>query len=293
MQNDNVLTYANQPDNIGAWRIGEACREANAGGDPIDHGLSLLKELQARGYGIVALAAHPGQPEPIAWESTTVAYTKYITDERYQKFSSEVQKWYKPFRCSACTEPHAEVERSFRWPNADREATVAEILRKLDGLIKKGPLDEPAHSERNGLVLAFNEVALLSTEQSEPHAAVQVPCPICSGKAIGHIDMLERVTIAPRSTADATRLVRAYPDELIDDLRHVLGRPNFWCGRIARVMRAAGADIKTKAEDEQAHVLHWLVKLVLDHGAEWQKIAIEELHAIRYKTDAAPIGEPK
>ncbi|MDN8102351.1 hypothetical protein [Burkholderia multivorans] len=55
------------------------------------------------------LAAHPGQPEPIAWESTTVAYTKYITDERYQNFSPEVRKWYKPYRCSACSEPRAEV----------------------------------------------------------------------------------------------------------------------------------------------------------------------------------------
>lgn len=64
MPNDNVLTYANQPDNVGAWRLGEACRAAKAGGDPIDHGLSLLKELQARGYGVVALAVHPGQPEP-------------------------------------------------------------------------------------------------------------------------------------------------------------------------------------------------------------------------------------
>ncbi|HDR9087330.1 TPA: hypothetical protein QDB10_003245 [Burkholderia vietnamiensis] len=49
------------------------------------------------------------QPEPIAWESTTVGYTKYITDERYQKFSHEVRKWYKPYRCSACMEPRAEV----------------------------------------------------------------------------------------------------------------------------------------------------------------------------------------
>jgi hypothetical protein len=50
-----VLTYVNQPDNVGAWRLGEACRAARAGGDPIDHGLSLLKELQDRGYGVIAL----------------------------------------------------------------------------------------------------------------------------------------------------------------------------------------------------------------------------------------------
>ncbi|MEB2544318.1 hypothetical protein [Burkholderia cenocepacia] len=55
------------------------------------------------------IAAHPGQLEPIAWESTTVAYTKYITDRRYQKFSPEVRKWYKPYRCTACSESRAEV----------------------------------------------------------------------------------------------------------------------------------------------------------------------------------------
>ncbi|WP_244361749.1 hypothetical protein [Burkholderia pseudomallei] len=66
MPHDNALTYANQPGNVGAWKLGEACRAAKAGGDPIDHGLSLLKELQARGYGVVDLAAHPGQPEPRA-----------------------------------------------------------------------------------------------------------------------------------------------------------------------------------------------------------------------------------
>lgn len=74
---------------------------------PID----FLKTLAAQRLAAfrALLAAHPGQPEPIAWESTTAVYTKYITDERYQKFSPEVRKWYKPYRCSACTEPRAEV----------------------------------------------------------------------------------------------------------------------------------------------------------------------------------------
>ncbi|MBG0879381.1 hypothetical protein H0X90_21565 [Burkholderia sp. 9775_39] len=35
-------------------------------------------------------------------------------------------------------------------------------------------------------------------------ASVQVPCPVCGGEAIGHIDMLERVTIAPPSRAEVT-----------------------------------------------------------------------------------------
>ncbi|MCW3699253.1 VRR-NUC domain-containing protein [Burkholderia cenocepacia] len=128
---------------------------------------------------------------------------------------------------------------------ADRESVIAEILCKLDGLIKKGPLDEPAHSERNGMVLAFNAVAQLSPE-----------------------------------------LPRIYPDEMSAALRDVLGRPNFWCSPIAHEMRAAGADIKRKAEDEQAHVLHWLVKLVLAYGDSWQEHAAIDLRAIREAADA-------
>jgi len=53
----DVLTYRNQPNNVGAWGIGEACSKAKPGGDFIDHGLSLLQQLEAKGYGIVQLPA--------------------------------------------------------------------------------------------------------------------------------------------------------------------------------------------------------------------------------------------
>lgn len=54
------MTYTkNQPtDNVDAWRLGEACRAAAADpkcGDPIDRGLILLRELEAKGYGVVKL----------------------------------------------------------------------------------------------------------------------------------------------------------------------------------------------------------------------------------------------
>lgn len=43
-----------QPGNVDASRLGEACRRAaeKPGGDYIDGGLSLLKELEAQGYGV-------------------------------------------------------------------------------------------------------------------------------------------------------------------------------------------------------------------------------------------------
>ena len=50
-----------------------------------------IKELEK------ALKAKPVTKEPIAWESTTSFYTKYVTDSRYRKFSPAVQKWYKPY----------------------------------------------------------------------------------------------------------------------------------------------------------------------------------------------------
>ncbi|MFT0733815.1 hypothetical protein [Ralstonia wenshanensis] len=52
-------------------------------------------------------------------------------------------------------------------------------------------------------------------------------------------------------------------------------------------MRDAGATIKRKAEDEQATVLHWLVKLVLDHGEKWADAAEAELKDMRAKFVAA------
>lgn len=54
-----LFTYTSQPcGNVIAWRIGEACCKANqaSAGDYIDRGLGLLKELQAKGYGIAAIA---------------------------------------------------------------------------------------------------------------------------------------------------------------------------------------------------------------------------------------------
>ena len=44
---------------------------------------------------------HPAS-EVIAWEATTPAYTKYITDARYQKLHPGFKPWYKPYRCSQC-----------------------------------------------------------------------------------------------------------------------------------------------------------------------------------------------
>lgn len=57
---------------------------------------------------------------------------------------------------------------------------------------------------------------------------------------------------------------------LDEELIAILGRPNFMCGGIAARMRQLGHDIKTRAENEQAAVLHLLLAFYLKHGTdEW------------------------
>ena len=58
-------------------------------------------------------------------------------------------------------------------------------------------------------------------------------------------------------------------------------------------MRAAGADIKPKAEDEQAVVLHWFVKLVMKHGTDWWNVARTELAEMQARITTARPGEPE
>lgn len=62
--------------------------------------LALLDELEAVEKRIAELSSLQGKP--IAWESTTPVYVKFITDERYQRLRPGYKKWYKPYRCSQC-----------------------------------------------------------------------------------------------------------------------------------------------------------------------------------------------
>jgi hypothetical protein len=57
---------------------------------------------------------------------------------------------------------------------------------------------------------------------------------------------------------------------LNDDLREILGKPNFWCGPIAHAARNDGAEIKPKAEDEQAFVLHLMLTYYFRDPITWR-----------------------
>jgi hypothetical protein len=80
-----------------------------------------------------------------------------------------------------------------------------------------------------------------------------------------------------------------YPKEITPELKEILGMMVFELSPIAHGFRAAGENIPTRAEDEQAFVLHWLIGLALEHGASWRKIAgtkLQEVLAVAKARDA-------
>jgi len=69
-------------------------------------------------------------------------------------------------------------------------------------------------------------------------------------------------------------------DELNPALISILGRPNFTCIQLAKLMRLAGHKINTRSEDEQAAGIFFLLKLYIQHGDAWSDIAQIEIQVM-------------
>lgn len=67
--------------------------------------------------------------------------------------------------------------------------------------------------------------------------------------------------------------------EMNDEVRWILGRPNFACVGIAQYLRSQGREIQNKAEDEQAEAIYWMLSLYSQHGADWRQKASNLLSA--------------
>ena len=61
--------------------------------------------------------------------------------------------------------------------------------------------------------------------------------------------------------------------KLNDEEILILGRPNFACAKIAKILIASGVYEKGagRAEYEQAVFIHWTSNLLKEHGAHWRK----------------------
>lgn len=75
---------------------------------------------------------------------------------------------------------------------------------------------------------------------------------------------------------------------LNDDLVAILGRPNFTCAHLAELLRKSGEDIRRKSEFEQAAVIHWFLRLYLEHGDKWENVAKADIQS---RAAAAGIGK--
>lgn len=71
------------------------------------------------------------------------------------------------------------------------------------------------------------------------------------------------------------------PRELTPAIADVLGLMPWVTGRIAGVYRAAGHDIPTKCEAEQAFVMHRCLHLAIEHGDGWRVAAQAELDELK------------
>jgi hypothetical protein len=136
-----------------------------------------------------------------------------------------------------------------------------------------------------GHVFVERQVAERKTDVQE----FKEECPHCDGRGFtiafddipGIAEYVKSCRPAP-AAGDALVL-----PNLNADLIDILGRPNFTCIRIAQLLRLGGVEIATKAEAEQATVIHYLLGFYLKHGSQWTEKANEDLNRRRDAAIAA------
>lgn len=75
--------------------------------------------------------------------------------------------------------------------------------------------------------------------------------------------------------------------DLNDTVRHILGQPCFAIRNEAKMLRDAGyARVDTKAEDEQAVAIYWMLNLYLEHGSAWRVEGGKQVQAMTAKIEA-------
>jgi hypothetical protein len=79
----------------------------------------------------------------------------------------------------------------------------------------------------------------------------------------------------------------AWPKEMPEALRHILGLTCLQFIHPANAYRKAGFDIKTRAEEEQAFFLHRFIGFWFKYGDKWNEAAKAELKEVRERILAA------
>lgn len=134
------------------------------------------------------------------------------------------------------------------------------------------------HSGRVLELVTENRIALTPEYEGQWHADLYLDQEAPLAKAEGRTPIeaiLAAINAEPavRSGKIADRL------ELTEDLKNILGRPNFTCTHLAEALRQMDYVIERKSEAEQAACLHWMLNHYLAHGADWKVHAEAELKA--------------
>lgn len=98
-----------------------------------------------------------------------------------------------------------------------------------------------------------------------------------------------RATPAAGLPAAAPDTRGAFP-AMTPQLHSILGLMCFQCIPFAQALRAAGHQIKSRAEDEQAAVLHWMLGHYFRHGEEWRTAAAADVERMKAAAIAAQAG---
>ncbi|HEL5401698.1 TPA: hypothetical protein UOJ25_001812 [Stenotrophomonas maltophilia] len=147
------------------------------------------------------------------------------------------------------------------------------------------------------------KVALQASLEQRQHVPQQPVCyvhPMDADLLRTKAVVLRRVDTYWSKIADAVPVYLGAPAQAVDpvpasfpdtqEVRDILGRPNFWCSPWANVLRMRGDEIPNKAEEEQAAVIRFMLNHYLANGADWAETAGAELDAIR-KAGSQAVGK--
>jgi hypothetical protein len=169
-----AYTYKHQPGNQAAWRIGDASSRVEAGGDLIDRGLSLLKVLEAGGFGVfeldetAAIPAPEGEPTAAAVEVAAKAvYRLFIgaDDHPWSEGGNSLKQCdaRRYARAALAAQPAQEAQE------AQAQQAVAAFDRQIhtlaidavEALTRRPPPQEPSSAEGDATAAIGKQIALV------------------------------------------------------------------------------------------------------------------------------------
>jgi hypothetical protein len=156
-----AYTYKHQPGNQAAWRIGDASSRVEAGGDLIDRGLSLLKVLEAGGFGVfeldetAAIPAPEGEPTAAAVEVAAKAvYRLFIgaDDHPWSEGGNSLKQCdaRRYARAALAAQPAQEAQAQQAVAAFDRQIHTLAI-DAVEALTRRPPPQEPSSAEGDAL----------------------------------------------------------------------------------------------------------------------------------------------